>query len=58
MIILCTVVALQIFSAPAGPIIVGDVPPNEPVQIQDTSMMRDWILSVSRATTRTATISV
>ena len=43
MTILCTLVAMQIFSAPAGPINVGVVPPNTAVQIQDTSMMRDWV---------------
>jgi hypothetical protein len=41
--ILCTIVAMQIFSLPGGPIVVGDVPSHAPVQIQDTSLLRDWV---------------
>ena len=43
MLILCTFTALQIFSMPAGPIVVGDAPPNAHVEIHDTSMLRDWV---------------
>ena len=42
MIMLCTIVAMHIFSLPGGPIVVGEVPPNQPVQVQDVSLLRDW----------------
>lgn len=41
--ILCTIVALNIVSLPGGPIVVGEVPSNQPVQIMDTSLLRDWV---------------
>lgn len=42
-LILCTAVALNIFSLPAGSVVVGQVPAYKAVQIQDTSLMRDWV---------------
>jgi hypothetical protein len=42
-LILCTAAALNIFSMPAGNIVVGQVPYGKAVQIQDTSLMRDWV---------------
>ena len=42
-IIFCTAVAMNIFSMPAGNTIVGGTFLGERVQIQDTSLMRDWV---------------
>ena len=42
-IFLCTAIALNIFSMPAGNTVVGQVPYGKAVQIQDTSLMRDWV---------------
>ena len=41
--IMCTAAALNIFSAPAGYQVVGQVPYGKAVQIQDTSLLRDWV---------------
>ncbi len=41
--IMCTAAVLNIFSMPAGSTVVGQVPYGKAVQIQDTSMMRDWV---------------
>ncbi len=43
MIIMCTAAVLNIFSMPAGNVAVGQVPYGVPVQIMDTSFMRDWV---------------
>jgi hypothetical protein len=42
-LILCTAAALNIFSMPAGNTVVGQVPYSKAVQIQDASLMRDWV---------------
>jgi hypothetical protein len=42
-LILCTAAALNIFSMPAGNIVVGQVPAYKAVQILDSSMLRDWV---------------
>ncbi len=42
-IILCTAVAMNIFSAPAGNVVVGQVPAYKAVQIMDGSLLRDWV---------------
>ena len=42
-IIFCTAVAMNIFSMPAGSMVVGQTFLGERVQIQDTSLMRDWV---------------
>jgi hypothetical protein len=42
-LILCTAVALNIFSAPAGKQVVGTVPVNKEVQLMDASTFRDWV---------------
>ncbi len=42
-IIMCAAAVLNIFSMPAGNIAVGQVPYGVPVQIQDTSTLRDWV---------------
>ena len=41
--IMCTAAVLNIFSAPAGYQVVGQVPYGKAVQIQDTSLLRDWV---------------
>jgi hypothetical protein len=42
-LILCTAAALNILSMPAGNVVVGQVPAYKAVQIQDTSLMRDFV---------------
>lgn len=42
-IIMCTAMALNIFSMPAGNTVVGQVPYGVPVALQDGSLMRDWV---------------
>ena len=42
-IIMCTAVALNIFSMPAGNTVVGQVPYGKAVSIMDGSLMRDWV---------------
>jgi hypothetical protein len=42
-LILCTAVALNIFSAPAGSTVVGEVPASQRVYLMDSSLLRDWV---------------
>jgi hypothetical protein len=42
-LIMCTAAVLNIFSAPAGYQVVGQVPYGKAVEIQDTSLSRDWV---------------
>jgi hypothetical protein len=42
-LILCSAVALNIFSAPAGNTVVGEVPAYQRVYLMDGSLMRDWV---------------
>jgi hypothetical protein len=42
-LVLCTAVALNIFSAPAGDTVVGEVPAHKAVYLMDGSLMRDWV---------------
>jgi hypothetical protein len=42
-LIMCTAVILNIFSMPAGGVVVGQVPYGKAVQILDTSTLRDWV---------------
>ena len=42
-LIMCSAVALNIFSAPAGNTVVGEVPANKSVYLMDGSLMRDWV---------------
>jgi hypothetical protein len=42
-LIMCTAVALNIFSAPAGNTVVGEVPAHKAVYLMDGSLMRDWV---------------
>ncbi len=42
-IIMCTAAALNIFSMPAGNVVVGQAPYGVAVQLQDTSTLRDWV---------------
>ena len=42
-LILCTAVALNIFSAPAGSTVVGEVPAYQRVYLMDGSLLRDWV---------------
>ena len=42
-LIMCSAVALNIFSAPAGNQVVGTVPVNKEVQLMDASTFRDWV---------------
>ena len=39
-LIMCSLVALDIFSAPAGNMVVGEVPA---YQLMDGSLLRDWV---------------
>jgi hypothetical protein len=41
--IMCSAVALNIFSAPAGNTVVGEVPAHKAVYLMDSSLMRDWV---------------
>jgi hypothetical protein len=42
-LMLCTAAALNIFSAPAGNTVVGQVPAYRAVYLMDGSFMRDWV---------------
>jgi hypothetical protein len=42
-LIMCTAVALNIFSMPAGNQVVGTVPAYRAVYLMDGSLMRDWV---------------
>jgi hypothetical protein len=42
-IIMCTAVALNMFTAPGGHTDVGMVPAYQPVQILEGSFLRDWV---------------
>ena len=42
-LIMCTAIALNIFSQPAGNTVVGEVPAYKQVQIMDGSLMRDYV---------------
>ena len=42
-LIMCTAMALNIFTAPAGSTIVGQVPQYASVYLLDGSLLRDWV---------------
>ena len=42
-LIMCTAMALNIFSFPAGSTVVGEVPAHKAVYLMDGSLMRDWV---------------
>ena len=42
-LILCTAATLNIFSAPAGNTVVGEVPAYQRVYLMEGSLMRDWV---------------
>jgi hypothetical protein len=42
-LIMCSAVALNIFSAPAGNTVVGVVPAYQRVFLMDGSLLRDWV---------------
>ena len=42
-LIMCSAVALNIFSAPAGNTVVGEVPAYQRVYLMDGSRLRDWV---------------
>ena len=42
-LIMCSAVALNIFTAPAGNTVVGNVPADKPVYLMDGSLLRDWV---------------
>mgnify|MGYP001614387275 FL=1 len=42
-LVMCTAAVLNIFSMPAGNVSVGQAPYGVPVQILDTSTLRDWV---------------
>jgi hypothetical protein len=42
-LIMCSAVALNIFSQPAGNTAVGKVPAHAQVYLMDGSLMRDWV---------------
>jgi hypothetical protein len=42
-LIMCSAVALNIFSAPAGNTVVGEVPAYQRVYLMEGSLMRDWV---------------
>ena len=42
-LIMCSAVALNIFSAPAGSTVVGEVPAYQRVYLMDGSLLRDWV---------------
>ena len=42
-LIMCGAVALNIFSAPAGSTVVGEVPAYQRVYLMDGSLLRDWV---------------
>ncbi len=41
--IMCSAVALNIFSAPSGNTVVGEVPAYQRVYLMDGSLLRDWV---------------
>ena len=41
--IMCSAVALNIFSAPAGSTVVGEVPAYQRVYLMDGSLLCDWV---------------
>jgi hypothetical protein len=42
-LIMCTAIALNIFTAPAGNTVVGTVPAYREVYLMDGSLLRDWV---------------
>jgi len=42
-LIMCSAVALNIFSMPAGSQAVGEVPAHKAVYLMDGSLLRDWV---------------
>ena len=42
-LIMCSAVALNIFSQPAGSQVVGEVPAYQQVYLMDGSLLRDWV---------------
>jgi hypothetical protein len=42
-LIMCSAVALNIFSAPAGSTVVGEIPAYQRVYLMDGSLLRDWV---------------
>jgi hypothetical protein len=42
-LLMCSAVALNIFSAPAGNTVVGQVPAYRAVYLMDGSLLRDWV---------------
>jgi hypothetical protein len=42
-LIMCSAVALNIFSVPAGNTVVGEVPAHQRVYLMDGSLLRDWV---------------
>src|SRR5215469_14807398 len=42
-LIMCSAVALNIFSAPAGNTVVGEVPAYQRVYLMDGSLLRNWV---------------
>jgi hypothetical protein len=42
-LIMCTAVALNIFTMPAGNTVVGEVPAYQAVYLMDGSLLRDWV---------------
>ena len=42
-LILCTAATLNIFPAPAGNTVVGEVPAYQRVYLMDGSLLRDWV---------------
>ena len=42
-IILCSAIAMNIFSMPAGNVVVGQTTLGQWVQVQDTSTLRDYV---------------
>jgi hypothetical protein len=47
-LIMCSLVALNIFSAPAGNTVVGEVPAYQRVYLMDGSLLRDWVFWQAR----------
>ena len=41
-LVMCTAVALNIYTAPAG-VVIGEVPAYQQVYLMDGSLMRDWV---------------
>jgi hypothetical protein len=42
-LIMCTAIALNIFTVPAGNTVVGTVPAYREVYLMDGSLLRDWV---------------